>query len=82
MTNEEKDALKRWWVALSEEQKAEASRLVEGDLLPEWVQQGVRDAGISPVATPWWPSALEDDELRVPVELVEFIGEQSPPQGS
>ncbi|WP_153395073.1 hypothetical protein [Ornithinicoccus halotolerans] len=79
MTDEEKDALKRWWVALPEEDKAEAKRFEEGDPLPEWVQQGVRDAGISPVATSWWPSSLEDEAMTVPAELVAFVAEQSPP---
>lgn len=79
MTDEEKDALKRWWIALTEEEKAEAKLFEEGDPLPGWVQQGVRDAGISPTATSWWPSSVGDEDQTVPAELVEFVSEQSAP---
>lgn len=76
MADEEKDALQRWWLSLSEEQQAEAARLIEDDPVPGWMVTELREAGV-PQATDWWPQRVKRQETT-PAELVQFVANQDP----
>lgn len=69
-------ALTRWWAALDQRQRDEASGLQEGQPMPPWMVKSLVDAGL-PATGVWWVEHDRGPEFSVSREVADFLAGES-----